>query len=78
MKWHLDMGRHPNSELQKDWNAFGPDAFTYEVLEQKETDEVNDVHWELKKMKNKWLDKLQPYGERGYNKMPRNQNTKSE
>jgi len=68
LKWHLDMGSHPNSELQKDWNELGPVAFIYEVLEQKEADKVDDIRWELKKMKKKWLEKLQPYGDRGYNK----------
>ena len=71
LKWQLDMGRHPNSQLQKDWNEFGPEAFTYEILEKKETDEISDVRWELKKMKNKWLEKLQPYEDRGYNKPPK-------
>jgi len=68
LKMHLDMGRHPNAELQKDWNTFGPEAFSYEVLEQKEADKVEDIRWELKKMKKKWLEKLQPYEDRGYNK----------
>lgn len=71
LKWHLEMGRHPNSELQKDWNELGPEAFIYEVLEQKEADKVDDIRWELKKMKKKWLEKLQPYGDRGYNKPPK-------
>ena len=66
LKGQLDMGRHPNSRLQKDWNEFGPEAFTYEILEKKEADEVSDVRWELKKMKNKWLEKLQPYEDSGY------------
>jgi hypothetical protein len=71
LKGQLDMGRHPNSQLQKDWNELGPEAFTYEILEKKEADEVSDVRWELKKMKNKWLEKLQPYEDRGYNKPPK-------
>jgi len=49
----------------------GPEAFTYEVLEEKETGEVADRHWELKKMEKMWLEKLQPYGDRVYNKPPR-------
>ncbi|MFY9216784.1 MAG: GIY-YIG nuclease family protein [Tepidanaerobacteraceae bacterium] len=68
LKWNLDMGRHPNSKLQKDWNELGQDAFAYEVLEKKEADKVDDIRWELKKMKNNWLEKLQPYEDRGYNK----------
>src|SRR5262249_47240530 len=29
----LEMGGHPNRELQKDWNELGPDAFVFEVLD---------------------------------------------
>jgi N-acetyl-anhydromuramyl-L-alanine amidase AmpD len=71
IKGQLDMGRHVNSELQKDWKELGPEAFTYEVLEEKEADEVTDMRWERKQMEKPWLEKLQPYGDRGYNKPPR-------
>jgi len=67
----LVMGTHANSQLQKDWRELGPEAFTYEVLEEKETDEVADVRWEIKQMEKPWLEKLQPYGDKGYNKLPR-------
>ncbi len=65
----LDTGRHPNSQLQKDWNEFGPEAFTYEVLEEKDTEKITDVKWELKQLEKSWLEKLQPYGDRGYNRL---------
>lgn len=71
-KGMLDWGRHPNSQLQKDWMELGPEAFTYEVLEQKETDKVTDMRWELKQIIKPWLEKLQPYGDKGYNKPPNN------
>ncbi|WP_028563241.1 GIY-YIG nuclease family protein [Paenibacillus pinihumi] len=64
----LGMGQFPNFELQKDWNELGADAFDYEVLEQKESDKVADVKWELKQMKKKWFEKLQPFEEKGYNR----------
>lgn len=62
---------HINSGLQKDWNELGPDAFTYEVLEEKSTEEISDVAWQHKQMEKAWLNKLQPYGEAGYNKPPK-------
>jgi hypothetical protein len=71
IKGQLAMGMHANSELQKDWIEQGPEAFTYEVLEQKESAEVTDMKWELKKMEKLWMEKLQPYGDKGYNKPPR-------
>lgn len=67
----LVMGRYANFQLQKDWSELGEEAFTYEVLEEKETDEVTDMRWELKQMEKPWLEKLQPYGDRGYNKPPK-------
>jgi hypothetical protein len=67
----LDMGRFANAGLQKDWKELGADAFEYEVLEQKDAGEVTDVKWEQKQMLKKWLAKLEPYGDKGYNKPPR-------
>ena len=67
----LAAGMHINSQLQKDWRELGPEAFTYDVLEEKATDKVADVRWELKQMEKKWLEKLQPYGDKGYNKPPK-------
>jgi len=39
-----------------------------ELLEEKEADKVTDMRWELKQMEKPWLEKLQPYGDIGYNK----------
>ncbi|MCC3375247.1 GIY-YIG nuclease family protein [Cohnella sp. REN36] len=68
----LDMGRFANAGLQQDWKTQGADAFKYEVLEQKDSADVTDVRWELKMMLKPWLEKLQPYGDRGYNRPPAN------
>ncbi|WP_374016354.1 GIY-YIG nuclease family protein [Paenibacillus thiaminolyticus] len=67
----LVTGRFANSGLQHDWKEFGPGTFTYEVLEKKEADEVADMRWELRQIVKPWLEKLQPYGDRGYNKPPK-------
>lgn len=72
LQMQLDLGRFANAELQKDWKEFGADSFAYEVLEQKETDKVTDMRWELKQIVKPWLEKLQPYGDKGYNKPPKN------
>lgn len=64
----LNMCSHQNSQLENDWKIFGADAFTYEVLEQKDTEDMTDIQWELQQMKKTWMKKLQPYGENGYNK----------
>jgi hypothetical protein len=71
LQGQLVRGMHVNSQMQKDWRELGPEAFTYEVLEEKDAGEVADMRWELKQMEKAWLEKLQPYGDRGYNKLPR-------
>ncbi|WP_442601961.1 GIY-YIG nuclease family protein [Paenibacillus sp. KN14-4R] len=65
----LEMGTHPNKKLQSEFTEFGKDAFKLEVLEvlKKKTEGYFDEKDELKKLKEKWLKELQPYGERGYN-----------
>lgn len=67
----LEMGMFANLALQKDWKVLGKDAFVYEVLEQKDIELMHDMRWEVKVMVKPWLEKLQPYGDRGYNRLPR-------
>lgn len=64
----LNMGMFVNAQLQQDWREYGPEAFTFEVLEKKEAGDVIDMRWELKQLKKQWLEKMQPFGDRGYNK----------
>jgi hypothetical protein len=68
-RFKLSIGRHPNVDLQKDWNAYGPDRFVFEILEVvKEKDDPNfDPDDELTLLEQIWLEKLQPFSERGYN-----------
>lgn len=69
-RFGLEMGGHDNKEMQHDWNTYGPDVFAFEVLEVLEKPETGyfDERGELKKLKQKWLKQLQPFGERGYNR----------
>jgi hypothetical protein len=64
----LEMGRFTSLQLQKDWNEQGAADFEYEVIEQKDAGEIKDIRWEQKQLLKKWLERLQPFGERGYNK----------
>jgi hypothetical protein len=70
LQGQLKMGMYPNLQLQSDWKELGPEAFSYEVLEEKDTEDITDMKWELKQIIKPWLEKLQPYGDRGYNKLP--------
>lgn len=71
-RFQLENGSHVSRELQQAWNEFGSDAFVFEPLETLEEPETGyfDRDRALKKLKQKWLEKLQPFGERGYN-LPR-------
>jgi hypothetical protein len=68
-RFRLSIGRHPNRDLQKDWNEYGPDRFVFETLEvvQEKDDPNFNLSDELTLLEQIWLEKLQPFGERGYN-----------
>jgi DNA-binding CsgD family transcriptional regulator len=67
--FQLQMGSHMNKRLQEEWLQYGEEAFVFEILEVLEDKKEGyfDRKEELKKLEDKWLEKLQPYGERGYN-----------
>ena len=67
-----------NAALQQDWNTYGADAFIFEVIDQLEAAQgvggdhrPEDLAGELAELERLWLDKLQPYGEKGYNSPPK-------
>ncbi|MGA9364201.1 MAG: GIY-YIG nuclease family protein [Bacteroidota bacterium] len=68
-KFMLSIGRHCNEALQKDWDEYGPDKFVFEVLEVVKVKDDPDfnVSDELTLLEQIWLEKLQPFGKRGYN-----------
>lgn len=63
----LKMGIHQNKALQADWNEFGADKFEFEVLEYHEPRAGLDPKREIAVLEDLWLEKLAPYGEKGYN-----------
>ena len=68
-RFTLRNNSHLNKELQKDWNELGPDQFQFEILEivQVKDDPNFNLNDELTLLEQIWLEKLQPFGERGYN-----------
>jgi hypothetical protein len=68
-RFMLRINGHPNKELQKDWNELGPDQFIFEILETVPIkDDPNfNLKDELTLLEEIWLEKLQPFDERGYN-----------
>jgi group I intron endonuclease len=62
-----------NAELKRDWEQHGAESFVFEVLD--ELKPVEDPHYDyrddLAELEKMWLEQLQPYGERGYNRPPK-------
>ncbi len=68
-KFALNHGSHASKSLQADWNEFGADAFEFETIETVEPrDDPNyDYKTDLEFLEDLWLEKLEPYGDKGYN-----------
>lgn len=66
----LTIGSHRNKALQEDWNRYGKDKFVFEVLEAVEIkDDPNfNLNDELTLLEEIWLEKLEPFGDKGYNR----------
>lgn len=69
LRFELSLGKHGNSRLQNEWNEFGSNNFAFEILDQisPTANPDRDPREDLQSLEDLWLEKLQPYGERGYN-----------
>jgi hypothetical protein len=67
----LRFGAHHIAELQRDWNALGPDAFAFEVLDTLPPVERPgyDPSDDLRVLEALWLERLEPWGG-GYTPRP--------
>ena len=68
-RFMLKIGSHRNKVLQQEWNEYGEDSFIFEILETVTVkDDPNfNLSDELTLLEMIWLEKLQPFGEKGYN-----------
>ena len=68
-RFQLEHGGHPNKDLQADWKHLGTDAFAFEIVDEltPRADLKLDYRAELTSLEDLWLEKLQPFGDRGYN-----------
>jgi hypothetical protein len=68
-RFQLTAGLHPNKSLQADWSQLGSRNFAFEILEEFSPPDDNQIDEakELAFMEMLWLEKLQPFAERGYN-----------
>jgi len=71
LKFMLRTNTFTNPLLQNEWNEFGTDAFTIETVEMLKKPEEGyfDEKKELEKLEQKWIEQLQPFGDKGYNKL---------
>jgi group I intron endonuclease len=54
-KWRLRKGTHAATRMQEDFNAHGPNSFTYEILQEATGEE------DIFDLEQRWLDELKPY-----------------
>lgn len=68
-KFELTNGNHPNKELQSDWNELGSNNFAFEIVDEILARDGADIDHraELESLESLWLEKLQPFGDQGYN-----------
>lgn len=71
LRMQLKSGTHTNKSLQEDWDQFGEDHFLFEILEKVQQDEDRDYSRDLTALENLYLESLQPFAPRGYNRPPR-------
>lgn len=68
-KFQLENNCHVIKELQNDFNQFGMGKFSFEVIDYLEPKEgiAYDYTEDLAALEELWLEKIQPFGESGYN-----------
>jgi len=70
LRFQLNSGLHPNTNLQKEWNEFGQDNFRYEILSEIKQDDKKTADYyrkEAKQLEIMFIEDLQPFGDKGYN-----------
>lgn len=70
-KAELKTGGCRNAALQREWKEFGPEAFEFkelEILDPKD-DPMYDPAEDLRVLEELWVEKLNPFDEKGYNRL---------
>ena len=68
--FQLNFGMHRNKELQAAYTHLGEERFSFDILDYLEPKKDQGYNYaeDLKVLEDMWLDKLQPYEEKGYNR----------
>ena len=69
-KFELKLNSDDIKELQEDYNKYGEENFSFEVLDELKPKEDPDYNYkeDVKVLEQLWIDKLQPFDDKGYNK----------
>lgn len=69
IRFKLFAGAHPSKSLEADWKQYGSGKFEFEVLEEvfPRDDPGYDYAADLETLEDLWLEKLEPYDDKGYN-----------
>ena len=69
LRFELSTGMHKNRVLQEEWNRLGAESFSFEIVDSfiPKDDPAFDTSAELAVLEELWLEKLQPFGDKGYN-----------
>ncbi len=69
IRFQLYAGSHPNKPLEADWKRYGTGKFEFEVLEELFPREDQNYNYaaDLETLEDLWLEKLEPYDDKGYN-----------
>jgi len=69
-QFQLKFRCHINKELQRDYDTYGEKNFVYDVLEYlKPNEDISfDYKDDLQTLEELWIEQLNPFGEKGYNK----------
>jgi hypothetical protein len=69
-RMELNFGGHRNEALQAEWKELGEEAFTFEILTQMKQEDggQTDYNTEIKELEAMFIEDLQPFNEKGYNR----------
>ncbi len=71
LQMSLDSGGYPSKDLVKEWKENGSQQFVFEILDELEHQDVPvpdyQIKADLKALEELWLEKIKPFGDKGYN-----------
>ena len=70
IRMELETGIMRNPDLLSDWRRHGADAFSFDILETLPEEPDSDISLEerLREREEAWIERLRPFGEKGYNR----------